>query len=216
MAQTLADLREARTKSEAVIVSFSGGKDSLAVLDMCKRTFDHVECFFMYLIPGLRCVEDQLERASRRWGVKIRQYPHWLTFDLLRDGIYCFNHFTFDGFPRVKLRDIQLLAMKESGIPLLAMGAKQSDSQWRRRNLSQTKHHGILYPIVSWSKADVLGYCKANRIPIPTTSEGNATGVDLSTPSVLWLHDNYPDDYRRLVEVFPLAEAIVWRRKFYA
>jgi hypothetical protein len=60
-----------------------------------------------------------------------------------------------------------------------------------------------------------LSYLKINNIPLPDSSGKNATGVDLSTPSILWLHDKYPDDFKKLLQFFPYAGAAVQRREYY-
>ncbi len=207
-------LQKARATSGAVLVGYSGGKDSLVVLDMARREFERVECFFMYLIEGLECVEDQLDLARRRWGVTIRQYPHWVLANALRTGAYCNNHMSLEDLDW-KLSDVWALALAEADCKFLLTGAKASDSMWRRRNMTTAVRPDVLTPLKTWNKLDVLGYLRARGIPLPDSSGKNATGVDLSTPSVLWLHDQHPADFRRLCEVFPYVESIVWRRKWY-
>ncbi len=211
---TFADLDAAAKKDTSILVAYSGGKDSLAVMDMCCRAFQRVEAFFMYLIPGLESTETALLQAEARWGVKVRQYPHWLLRRLLFDGVYCQNSFRNDDLPEWKLMDVYRLAIAETGIPTIATGAKKADSLWRRRQMSSWCKD-LLYPLKDWSKLDVLSYLKLRGLPEPASSGRSATGIDLSTPSLLWLHDTYPNDFRKLCEVFPFAEAVVWRRTYY-
>lgn len=211
--ETLKILNDARTKSDAVLVAYSGGKDSLVTIDLCARTFKTLEAFFMYLVPGLECVEMALDAAERKFGMKIRQYPHWICGRLLKNGVYCNSYFSKD-IPDWALRDVYDLASAEARIKIIATGAKRSDSQWRKRNLAACPYDDVIYPIVGWTKPDVISYLKNRKIPIPESSGGNATGIDLSTPSLLWLHDNHPRDFVKLCEVFPFAEAVVWRRTF--
>ncbi|HZQ45959.1 MAG TPA: hypothetical protein VFC07_03025, partial [Verrucomicrobiae bacterium] len=73
----------------------------------------------------------------------------------------------------------------------------------------------VFYPIKGWNKHDVLAYLRMQNIPLPDAHQGNTSGVDLSTRSLLWLHDAYPDDFKLLCRYFPYAEAVVYRRKFY-
>jgi phosphoadenosine phosphosulfate reductase len=217
---TLDVLRKVRERSPSILVAFSGGKDSCAVVDMCSRIFDRVEGFYMYLVPGMEVVEDLLRVGRERWGLKIHQYPHWLIRRYLQEGMYCFTALRHDNLPEWELHDVFSLASHETGIPIVATGAKDADSATRRRILSLQKWSPekgtVVYPIQTWKKHDVLGYLKAHDIPAPTTKNRTTTyGAELSTPEVLYLHDNYPGDYQKLLKYFPLAHAIVARREFY-
>ncbi len=131
--ETMDELKQAALKHPAVLVGFSGGKDSWCVLDLCVRTFDRVVCFFMYFVPGLKCVEDELARAQEKYGVEILQYPHWLVFRALKEGLFCDTTHKLSGLYEPKVNDISMAVMADTGIRLVAHGAKEADSMWRRR-----------------------------------------------------------------------------------
>ena len=75
--------------------------------------------------------------------------------------------------------------------------------------------HPYVPHIFHTNSADVFAYLKNQKIPLPPSSGRAATGVDLSTPSILWLHDTYPADYEKLRAHFPYVQAVVERRRFY-
>lgn len=200
--------------NEDILISYSGGKDSLIVLDMCSKIFKRVVCFFMYIVPGLSICETQIKYAQDRYGVEIIQYPHWLLSHWLKAGVYRNPSYKFDNLPDLKPNDIYALAREDSGIYLIATGMKRSDTLWRKRNLSQ-ETPGVIHPLINWNKYEVLAYCKLNNIPLPDAAEGNVSGIDLSERTLLWLHDKHPEDFRKLLRVFPFAEVPVYRRKFY-
>lgn len=186
--ETLRELDRARAESPRALVAFSGGKDSLVVMDMATRTFDSVVAFFMYLVPGLKCAEAGIEAALQRWGNKIERveyYPHWLTSKLIRNGEYCDFGSKAERMPEWKLNDVYSLAMRDSGIPFVLTGAKAADSGWRRRFMTTAYRDAIRNPIAKWHKYDVLAYLRARNIPEPASSGKSATGIDLSVPSLL-------------------------------
>jgi sulfate adenylyltransferase subunit 2 len=211
---TLDTLKSAAAADDAVVVFYSGGKDSLCVMDLCTRAFKRVVGVFMYLVPGLACVEKQLDFARQKWGVPILQYPHWVLAKCLADGMYCNNPSVVDDL-ELSLGDIYAAVRQDTGFKLIAHGAKKSDSLWRRRSLTTHHYENVIYPIVEWNKFDVMGYLKSHDIPLPDSSAGNATGIDLSTLSLLWLHDHHPQDFQALCKVFPYAPAAVHRRQWY-
>lgn len=212
--ETLAILRAIRKDHDAILVSYSDGKDSRVLIDLCLRTFARVEAFFMSFLPGLECEEIAIATAEKRWGVQIRRYPHWVTAAAMRTGAYGFDPISRN-VPRLDLGGIRTLAMFETNTHACVTGAKKTDSTWRRRTMKSERSGNVWYPLIGWGKYDVLAYLKSRGIPVPNSSERNATGIDLSTPSLLWLNENFPNDFKRICEFFPFAEAVIWRKRFY-
>jgi 3'-phosphoadenosine 5'-phosphosulfate sulfotransferase (PAPS reductase)/FAD synthetase len=214
MEDTLLVMQGLARESDIGLVGFSGGKDSLVVLDLACRVFKRVKAYHMYMIPGLDHIERQLDYARERFGVEIALYPHFALIDALRYGVYCDAE---DDLSRFTIEDVYRLAMADAGGDFVMTGARRADSSWRRRSMGsyRGKRDHVVYPIQDWHKYDVLGYLKARNIPLPVNSGASATGVDLSTRSLIWLHDVYPDDFKKLLEFFPYAEASIWRDRFY-
>lgn len=218
--QTARLLQAEAKKSSAVLVSFSGGKDSLVCLDLCSRAgFSRVVAFYMYLVPGLQLIEERLDYARARWGIEILQYPHWVFYKCLKMGYYRNTHHSFDDLPEIKLHDIYHMVQLETGIKPIVHGGKDDDGLWRRRMFSNTKgsknYEHMVYPIKGWTRYEVLAYCQTQKIPIPDEYRASAGGVDLSQPSLLWIYDNYKEDFKRIAKYFPHIEAVVWRRHWY-
>lgn len=222
LAETLRILREARAKSARALVGYSGGKDSRAIADLCSRTFDEVQAFHMELVPGLECVDDMLEEGRKLFGfTAVHRYPHWMVPNLLREGIFCNPWLTTNDLPSLKLRDIWDTAIADTGIPMIVTGQKKKDGTWRKRTLKNTEAYSdVIHPLAGdqregWSKLDVLSFLKMRSIPVPTASGDNTSGIDLTTPSLLWLFDTHPRDFERVCEVFPEARTVPFRREHY-
>ena len=215
LAETQSVLDKARARSDSILVAYSSGKDSRVVLDLCLRTFKHVAGFFMAFIPGLECVDRELDETRRKYGIEIRIYPHWLMRAALVNGVYTSSYYEYEKLPEWKLADVYALALIDSGMPHLVTGAKRADSSWRRRFMTSFHPDDVLNPIAGWHKYDVVSYLRSHNIPEPPSSGHSATGIDLSPQSLLWLSKTYPRDFERLCTVFPYAAAVPWREKFY-
>lgn len=210
-------LAELKAEHEKVLVAYSFGKDSLVVMDFARRVWGrkNVEAFHVELVPGLPSVRAKLEETKRLWpGLVVHTVPHWLLPLYLNGGIYC--DAPMERVREYKLKDIYEGMMLRTGTNVVLTGAKDKDSLWRKRFLSQIEHWRAAYPIRNWSKFDVLAYLKQRKLPIPeNASKKNATGVDLSTPSLLWMHDHAREDFDHLRKFFPYIEAVVRRREWH-
>jgi hypothetical protein len=214
---TIRTLEEASRKSPQILVAYSGGKDSLAVMELCAKTFETVIAFHMYFVPGLKVVEEPLQYARERWGVEVMYYPHWAFFKSFKSGLYCDPGRYFDDIPDYNLAQIHAQAAVDTGIQLIAHGGKKADGLWRKWALlhHQNKPYEVIYPVVEWTKYDVFAYLKAQGIPIPDSAGKRANGIGLDTPTLLWLHDEHPEDFATLETYFPYIRAVVYRREWY-
>lgn len=203
-------------KSDKCCVMFSGGKDSLVVMDYATRYFkrENIAAYFMEIVPGLKVLQQPLDEAEGRFGVEIKRLPHWLSSRILRTGAYCNKDVSI---PEWGLNDVYAAAMEDAGTDCVITGARAADSPTRRRYIGAHKglKDHIVYPIVGWVKQDVLGYLKMRKIPLPDSSGANATGVDLSTRSLLWLYENHKEDFDNMADYFPYIEAIVVKERLY-
>lgn len=201
-------------------MAFSGGKDSLVVASLCSRAFEQVDAMFMYTVPGLRVQQAPLEAGAARFKFgAVHQYPHWAVGRFVRQAIFAWPTLATSDIDEDDwtLADVYDAARVDSGTSLIATGARRNDSLWRRRMMNTwgKEDDQIVYPIADWTKFDVMGYLRANKLPIPESSGRAATGVDLTTPSLLWLHDSHPDDFATLESYFPFIRAVVKRRQLH-
>ena len=215
--ETLAILAEARLASPSAIVAFSGGKDSLVVMDLACRTFDNVVGLFKYSIPGMRYASEMMEAATKRWGVKFLQYPSQNTVNALKDGMWCDMPPHVDELPVMSSWHIYAAAIRDTKIPLVLTGMKRADSQSRRRVLKWTAaNKQVLHPVQGWQKIDVMSYLRLQKIPIPAGSGRQTSGLgELADGELLALYDLYPDDFKKLERYFKYIGAVVAHRRFY-
>lgn len=200
-----------RLKGLDVLVSFSGGKDSWIVLDLAVTYAKRVEAFTMELVSGLRVFDRQIELAEARYGLKVRRYPHWLRARYFGFGTFCFERTA----PELTLSDIQNVARADAGIKTIATGIRKRDSMFRARSRRFMDAGEMLSPLWDWTTFDCVAYLKIHKIPLPPSDGRPSTGIGLTSEAVLWLHDQYPDDYALFLKTFPFAGAIVERRTAY-
>lgn len=206
-------------QTDAVLVMLSGGKDSLVTVDLCLSVFKRVEGLYMYPIAGLRSCDGPVDIAEKRFGIKVHRTQHWLTNQWLREGM--FRPSPID-LPKIGLNDIQNIARAETGIQWIASGERAEDSMARRARLVRCK--GLeepqyrMFPIYDWHTTEVVSYLRAKRIPLPprigSSGQSGTSGFELRAPCLRFLRDNYPDDYQKVLEVFPHAESAIKREEF--
>lgn len=218
--KTRQDLAELAKTHDGIIVSYSTGKDSQILVDLCAKTFRRVVALHLYFVPGLDYIERGLEMARHRWGVEVVQLPHWNYIEAIKTNQYCnYRAADKDSLTDVRLLDLYKLAMQRTGLRLVATGARKSDGLWRRRwmaNIRKTgAYEGVLFPMQDWLRIDITAYMKTHHIEVPPLSKigaQDATGIGLNNEVLLWLHDTQPEDFARMRRVFPLIDAVIARR----
>lgn len=206
-----------RVPSPSILVAFSGGKDSIATLDLCMKRFGRVEAFFMFLVEGLRCEESMLRHALRRYpGLVLHRVPHWELSAYMKANVFECNprHLPVKKFVQA---DVERFLRDKTGIDWFAWGEKAKDSIVRNAKLKNiggfsAKFHRV-YPIYTWKDPDIYGYLRSKKLPIPRLIGGRkfSGAVSLYPPVLLNIREQYPDDYEKICRKFPGAEAAVFR-----
>jgi phosphoadenosine phosphosulfate reductase len=212
-----AEASRAESGESSVLIGLSGGKDSVVVLDLAKRVFDRVECYFMYLVDGLECVEAPLRSIARRYDVRLHKVPHFDLARFLKHAVYM-PHRNGEAHRVRDLRfaDIEALARSRAGIGWVGLGHRATDSLERNAMLKRLGGFDAkarrVYPIWRWKPRDVYAYLRAHRIQVaPQLVRGTTDGVNLYPETLRVLRAKFPADYRKILEVFPYAEAGIVR-----
>ena len=175
-----------KAKTNRVLLFYSCGKDSIALLHWCAQNFDEVVCVFMYFVKDLEHIN--------------------------KSGLFC----TPQNTRILKLSDIIQSVRLETQIEYVFLGMKQSDSMNRRIMLRQYEMQAIsptklVYPFSLWKDKDVLRYISNNRLPKPI-QYGNkkSNGITFDLDVYLYLREHYPNDLQKILDVYPLSEKILF------
>ena len=218
--QHMSLLDQIKTQSyitDTVIVSFSMGKDSIVTLDLCQKYFKHVYPFFMYLVPGLEFQERALKTYEKQYAINIIRVPHFENSEFYRYGSF---REPDESVPVVKIAQIYDYIRGATGATWIAGGERINDSIVRRAMLKHSSsidsERGRLYPLISWTKADVLEYIKLNHLFYPRfNQELGFSFHSLAGKELTVIKRVYPADYQRILKFFPEAEAGVVRFEQY-
>lgn len=220
----LDEIRDADPKGK-VIVSYSDGKESRTCMDLAVRSFgvDRVLAFNMQFIPGMPLLEAKLRTAEARWKLPtpIMRVMHWGTADEIRRSTYCIpSPELLDRLaPITGLGDIYRIVRAKLGNWPIVMGGKAGDGVWRRwmksKRVFSWEHNRIHYPLWNWTSTSVKAYLVSRGIGVPASAKDDGSGFDLHWRSLLWLHDNHPEDFAMMARVFPFIVSVPARRTFY-
>lgn len=212
-----------RARQSETLLAFSTGKDAIAAWLAIREHFETVHPYYLYLVPGLEFVEESLDYYERFFGVRIRRLPHpslhrWL------------NSFTFQppercavidqaGLPEHDYSDIRNVMIEDLRLDpgmLVADGVRAADSPMRRIAI---KRHGPIsikqgryHPIWDWRKADLVECFRRSGVRLPVDYVMFGRSFDgLDARFLVPLKRHRPDDYRRVLSWFPLAEIETYR-----
>lgn len=203
------DIKKASYITDSVIMSFSMGKDSIVAYDLCCQYFKHVYPFFMYLVRGLEFQERTLRWYERKYGNEIIRVPHFENSNLMKYGAYRDYD---DNVPITTINDTYDYVRDMTGAEWIADGERITDSIVRR---AMIKHSGaidvkrkVFHPVANWHKDDVLKYIQYKQLYL--SREQTKIGFSLASldgRELSIIHEMYPNDYQKILEIFPFADA---------
>jgi sulfate adenylyltransferase subunit 2 len=194
-------------KDEPLLVMFSTGKDSIVMTDLLIKNYQgRLEFVFLYFVDGLEIKERILRHYEKRYGIAIHRQPHFTSLSMKTGKKY-------------KMADIERGLRANYNISYIAQGYKKTDSMARRGMLARLpmgidERNKKVYPVAEWNDKKILSYIKLNKLPLPV-EYNHGLKHDFSVPDIdfiLYLKNNFPDDYQKIIAEFPRLEAMVWAR----
>jgi sulfate adenylyltransferase subunit 2 len=210
--RTLNSIDRIRQQTDTAMLFCSFGKDSLVLLDMLAPRFNRVICVFMYFVKGLEHIEKYIRWAKSRYpNIEIEQIPHWNLTYILKSGMFCVMN------PKVRLlrlTDIDGAMRLKHGTGHTFYGMKKADGMNRRLMLNTYENcesKGKVYPLSEWTQKDILSYMRQHKLPEPVRYSKKASGgVCFDIDCFLWMRENYPQDLKKVLQVFPASEKMLF------
>ena len=207
-----------------VLLSFSAGKDSiaawLALRDDGRFT---VIPYYLDWIPGLSWVDDMIAYYENYFGCHIYRMPHPYLYEQLDRCAFQPPHRVAKinawNPPRFTFADVDNLVARAAGLssPFVSIGMRAADNLERRRMILQQGSLGIkrrryFYPVWDWKIQDVIDCIMRHKVKIsPEYAIWGRTPVSFNYDYMAPLRDNYPDDWERLRQWFPLIDLQCYR-----
>lgn len=204
------------TTGDTVILSFSGGKDSLAAWAALRAAgFTRIIPVFHELVPGLECVETHLRHVEETLQTRIVRLPHpFLTWCLreaafqppVQAALLATLDYPFRDYDDWADRVRSWLGCPDAWV---ALGTTRNDSVNRRLTFRQQgcarPAQRKLFPIGDWTKQQIVDAIRELGVKLPPHYRvwgRSFDGTDLFFLEGLRRH--WPRDYERVLEWFPL------------
>lgn len=201
-------------KADTVALFFSGGKDSVALLDIMAPYFKKIWLVNMYFVEGLEHINKFVEAACVRYPNAEPYYTeHWIVNQIKKGGLYCMPDYSLKN---IKLLDVDNKIRKELNVDYTFYGMKRADSLNRAMMLKSyicgISKTNKVYPLELLGNNDVLAYIRMKRLskPIEYSKSKKSQGVIFNKEVYSYLSQNYPQDLEKIYQKFPLSKRILF------
>ena len=219
-AQSLTLIRHVRQQTDTAVLFYSsGGKDSIALLDMVSPLFNKVILVYMYLIKDLDHINIYLDWAKKKFrNVEVMQVPHFVLSTINTFGFFCEPD---EAEKEKKESDIIKGIVEKTGVPFVIHGMKGVDGYMKRMRLKKfaKDNNGmfispinVVYPLALWTNKEVLRYIQAKNLIKPMTYgyQSICYGLSFDYEVLIYLKNNFNADYKKMMEAFPYFEHVMY------
>ena len=214
---------------DTVILSFSCGKDSVASWLQCRKYFKYiVPVYLCHFVPDLKFVEDNLKYYEDFFGQHLYRTMSSEFSRLARDGVFQDKSRwdaicrVYDYIPKADLTKFaQMEQIRKAGnLPpqaYCAIGNRAADSPMRRMNISKNGcvNHSKkqFYPVYDWTDTRVVEEVKKAGCKLATDYQlWNNTFDSLTYKYLSGMRKAFPEDYKKVIEAYPMAVLEFMRR----
>jgi len=212
-------------EQEEVLLSFSGGKDSLCTWCVLRDLGIRVLPFYMEIIPGLKFVNNYLEYLEGVFGVEILRVRHAEFYNMMR---------TYTSQPPHRKHWIDLLNFQKTQYAYITdavrshykagdlwciVGTRATDSPARRASFKRNgwayAEKKLCYPLWDVNKDALVHILKHHRVKVSPDYKMYGLSMDgLHFRYTSHLKKHYPEDYETIKFWFPFVEAEEYRVKW--
>ena len=224
--ETILKVKELSGDPETTILGFSGGKDALAAwLVLCPH-FDHIVPVYKYLVPDLEFIEEGLCYFERAFQTPIIRIPHDSLYRMLRNFVFQppgrWEVIQDHRLPKLDRQRSHEPIIKELGLDpgtWTAIGTRRDDSPARRMHFAvhgPINHKARTFcPVWDMTKAQLVALIRASGVKQPAEYRIFGRSFDGLDFRFLWgIKHNFPRDYRRILDWFPLAQLEILRYEY--
>jgi 3'-phosphoadenosine 5'-phosphosulfate sulfotransferase (PAPS reductase)/FAD synthetase len=212
------DILKSRSHISRLLIGLSGGKDSLVLCELVKMAeITNVQYFNMEFLPNLQIQYDLLEYACQRFNIPYEQIikvPSEHFIACMRTCSYTwYSDKAMKDFPNLsRTKVFQSVARQYKGT--VVTGVKKCDSLMMQRMVNGNK--GIcIYPLADWNLEEVLTFMKLRQIKIPDLLKKGVRGIGLDDSSIMYIYENYKEDFNKIEKVFPFVKSIILKYKYF-
>lgn len=208
-----------------LLLAFSG-RDSLACWLQLRGAGFEIIPYFCYTVPGLSYDEEMLAYYESYFGTHILRLAHPRTYELFHARAYLPPHAAAMigkcGFTRFEFADIENTLARQFGLGdnyLCAVGIRAADNLMRLRLIRQMGPVGLkkrhyYFSVWDWRTADVRDCIRAHGLKLSKSYlYFGSTGDGIDYRFLVYLRDNLPEDYQRVLDVFPMADIEIFRHE---
>jgi phosphoadenosine phosphosulfate reductase len=162
-----------------------------------------LEPVFLYFVKGLSFQEKVIQYYERRYKIKINRFPHNdVKFIMERDKKRKIGQADMENFLRDKF-----------DISFIIYGYRKDESL-QRRGMMAHLDHGIdwkykkIYPLAEWREPHIRKYVKQKRLVLPDSYRMGYRDINsLKGDALMYIYNNFPEDYRKIITLYPHIEA---------
>lgn len=227
---------EIKKSEKRLFMSFSTGADSIAmflrVLESGRFDMTDGVYWYMYAVPHISWIDEYIEYFMDKYKIKIIQVPSslllqnlalWRLQSPMRSKGVLDLQWTdkeFSAMPRDVIGDCVKDWHHLSEKTYCAIGVKSGDSAMRR--IAMRKCQGVnhasrkWYPIWDFENRDVEDIIRRHGVKVPY--DYNLFGITFENFDYRFskiMIDRCPENWKRLLEIYPMAKTLVARHEYY-